>query len=111
MRRLAVREAQSITAHPTLAARYLAISGPANARLDHDVDRFDDDRTRDLASAAAGLARVNEARTALDLRAAAATSRAAVATFGPAQSAADAGVEEQARIVRAELGLPPPETS
>jgi hypothetical protein len=60
---------------------------------------------------AAELARGNEARAALDLRAAAAISLAVLATFGPAQSAAEAWVEGKARIIRAELGLPPPDTS
>ena len=38
-----------------LAARYLAIAGPANERLDHEVDGYQDESRHDLAAAEAEL--------------------------------------------------------
>ena len=124
-----------------LARQYLAVAGPANKALDHEVDAFDDARHDDLARAVAALhgqVRVersfdrnlaaigfpppvdviahllilaNQQRIALTLQEAKATSVAGLATFRKRHAAADEAVERQARLIRKLLGLPPPETS
>ena len=124
-----------------LARQYLAVAGPANKALDHEVDAFDDARHDDLARAVAALhgqVRVersfdrnlaaigfpppvdviahllilaNQQRIALTLQEAKATSVAGLATFRKRHAAADEAVERQVRLIRKLLGLPPPETS
>jgi hypothetical protein len=124
-----------------LARQYLAVAGPANKALDHQVDAFDDARHDDLARAVAALRgqavtergfdrklaaidfpapldttaglliQANQARIALTLREAGATSLARLATFRKRHAAADAAVERQVRLLRKQLGLPPPDTS
>jgi hypothetical protein len=123
-----------------LARQYLAVAGPANKALDHEVDAFDDARHDDLARAVAALhgqVRVersfdrnlaaigfpppvdviahllilaNQQRIALTLQEAKATSVAGLATFRKRHAAADEAVERQARLIRKLLGLPPPDT-
>jgi len=124
-----------------LARQYLAVAGPANKALDHEVDAFDDARHDDLARAVAALhgqVRVdrsfdrnlaaigfpppadviahllilaNQQRIALTLQEAKSTSVKGLATFRKRHAAADEAVERQARLIRKLLGLPPPETS
>jgi len=123
-----------------LARQYLAVAGPANKALDHEVDTFRDAQHDDLARAIAALhgqVRVersfdrklaaidfpppvstiahllilaNQQRIALTLREAKATSVAGLATFRRQHAAADEAVERQVRLIRKLLGLPPPET-
>lgn len=124
-----------------LAADYLAIAKPANHRLDVEVSAYAKHASHDLAAAAAALraqaaterqfdrqlaaipfppaidatARaligVNEIRVRLTEQQAAATSLPALLSFTGRHRAADAEVEAQVRVIRAELGLPPPESS
>jgi aminopeptidase N len=124
-----------------LAADYLAIAGPANHRLDVEVSSYQKNARRDLAAAiaalraqaaterrfdrqlaaipfppavaatAAALIAVNEIRARLTDQQAAVTSMTALAALAGRHKAADAEVEAQVRVIRAELGLPPPESS
>ena len=124
-----------------MAARsYLAIARPANRRLETDFDGLDDHRN-DLAAAKADLrdaaaterqfdrrllalklpaatetvarllVTVNEARARLTTAAAASTSLSQLHRYEPWLTAANAPVEEAVRVIRSQLGLPPPETS
>lgn len=123
-----------------LARQYLAVAEPANKALDHQVDAFDDARHDDLAKAIAALhgqARAergfdrklaaiafpppvdltahllilaNQERIALTLTEAKATSLAGLAAFRKRHASADAAVERQVRLIRKQLGLPPPDT-
>jgi hypothetical protein len=125
----------------TVASDYLAIATPANDQLDHAVDGFTDHKRQDLAAAltdlrdeasierkfdrdllgikfrapldtiAGRLVRANEARAQLALQAAKSTSLVMLASFGPAQKGADAEVEDQVRLIRRGLRLPPPDQS
>jgi hypothetical protein len=124
-----------------LARAYLAIAEPANHRLDVEVDAYDDAAHHDLAAAASALraqaaterqfdrelarigfppriaatARaligVNEIRARLVEREAKAASISELRTFTSAHEMADAQVEARVRMIRSQLGLPPPETS
>jgi hypothetical protein len=124
-----------------LAQQYLAVAGPANKALDHEVDVFDDAQHDDLARAVAALhgqVRIersfdrklaaiafpppadviahllilaNQQQIALTLQEAKATSVSGLATFRKRHAAADEAVERQVRLIRKLLGLPPPETS
>jgi hypothetical protein len=126
---------QKVAAHS-----YLAIARPANRRLETDFDGLDDHRN-DLAAAKADLrdaaaterqfdrrllalklpaatetvARLlvtaNEARARLTTAAAASTSLSQLHRYEPRLTAANASVEEAVRVIRSQLGLPPPETS
>ena len=125
----------------SLAAGYLAIAEPANRRLDAEVHADADHAHHDLAAAeqalraeaatgrqfdrqlagmsfpppieatARALIRVNEIRARLALRQAAAASIPALLSFTSSHEAADAEIEAQVRVIRAELRLPPPRTS
>jgi len=125
----------------SLGARYLAIAEPANHRLDAEVDAYADNARHNLAAAenalraeaaterkfdrqlaeisfppaieatAHALIRVNEIRVNVTLKQAAAHSIRALLSFTATHNAADAEVEAQVRVIRSELGLPPPETS
>ena len=128
-------------AQQKMAARsYLAIALPANRRLDEDFDGLDDNHN-DLAAAEAALrdaaaterqfdrrllalklpaatetvARLlvtaNEARARLTTAAAASTSLSQLHRYEPRLTAANRPVEEAVRVIRSQLGLPPPETS
>ena len=122
------------------ARSYLAIARPANRRLETDFDGLDDHRN-DLAAAKADLrdaaaterqfdrrllalklpaatetvARLlvtaNEARARLTTAAAASTSLSQLHRYEPRLTAANASVEEAVRVIRSQMGLPPPETS
>jgi hypothetical protein len=124
-----------------LAKAYLAIAEPANHRLDVEVDKYEDERHHELAAAASALraqaaterqfdrdlakigfppqiaatARaligVNEIRARLAEREARAGSISELLSFDSEHKLADAQVEAQVRVIRAQLGLPPPETS
>ena len=124
-----------------LARQYLAVAGPANKALDHEVDAFDEAQRDDLARAVVALHRqvriersfdrklaaiafpppadviahllvlANQQRIALTLQEAKATSVAGLAAFRKRHAAADEAVERQVRLIRKLLGLPPPETS
>jgi hypothetical protein len=125
----------------SLGADYLAIAEPANHMLDVEVDAYADNARRHLAAAemalreeaaternfdrqlaaisfppaievtARALIRVNEIRARLTLKQAAAHSIPALLSFTATHDAADAELEAQVRIIRSELGLPPPSTS
>ena len=124
-----------------LAKAYLAIAVPANHRLDVEVDKYEDERHHDLAAAesalraqaaterqfdrdlakigfppqiaatARALIGVNEIRAGLAEREAKARSISGLLSFDSAHKLANAQVEAQVRVIRAQLGLPPPETS
>ena len=124
-----------------LARRYLAIAGPANHRLDHEVDGFADHQRSDLAAAEADLraeavterrfdrqlaaipfppwiavmARAtilaNQSRAALADREARSASLARLHSYAARHRAADASVEFGVRLVRQALTLPPPSDS
>jgi hypothetical protein len=122
------------------ARSYLAIARPANRRLETDFDGLDDHRgdlpaaRADLRDAAATerqfdrrllalrlpaatetvtrlLVTANEARARLTTAAAASTSLSQLHRYEPRLTAANQPVEEAVRVIRSQLGLPPPETS
>ena len=125
----------------TLASAYLAAAGPANHRLDGEVDGFTDHEHGDLAAAEADLRAeaaterrfdhllrmipfpraiaatadaligANQRRVALTEWQARSSSVAALVSFTSRHRAADAAVETQVRIIRRALGLPPPQAS
>jgi hypothetical protein len=133
--------ATSATDRRALAAAYLRIAKPANDRLEVEVDGFNERQRDDLAAARADLraeaaterrfdrrllrigfpariaatARwlvlVNQNRIALTDLQARAPSLAAVRSLDGRHKAADTAVEVQVRIIRRDLGLPPPDTS
>jgi hypothetical protein len=124
-----------------LAAEYMAIARPANHRLDVAVEAYEHHAHDNLAAAeaalrleaaterrfdrqlaaitfppaiastASALIRVNEIRARLTERQARARSISALLSFADDHKMADAQVEAQVRVIRAQLGLPPPETS
>jgi len=123
------------------AARYLAIAVAGNRRLEIDFDRLDGpDRSRlsaadaDLRDVAATehlfdrrllaiafppateqvvrvLFTVNESRARLTLLAARSQSLAQLRSYHRRLAAANDPVEAAVRVIRRQLGLPPPETS
>jgi hypothetical protein len=122
------------------ARSYLAIALPANRRLETDFDGLKDHRgdlaaaTADLRDAAATerqfdrqllalklpaatetvahqLVTTNEARARLTTAAAASTSLSQLHRYEPRLTAANRPVEDAVRVIRSQLGLPPPETS
>ena len=125
----------------TMAAKYLAIAQPANRELDHELDGFKDHAKDDLAAARADLRavaaterqfdrqlialsfpprtepsvrllyRVNQARATLTSTAAAATSLPELRGYQRRLNAANKPVEDAVRVIRGQLGLPPPDTS
>ena len=129
------------TSTAAVAAEYLAIAGPANRRLDAEVDSYTDHEHDNLAAAgsdlraeaaterrfdqllvkivfpppiavtARALARANQARAALTAGQARSSTITALLSFTSRHRAADAAVEAQIRIIRRALGLPPPQTS
>jgi hypothetical protein len=124
-----------------LAARYLAIAQPANRQLDHDFDGLKDNEGDDLTAAEADLraaaaterrfdrqlvaitfppqtepivrllVNVNQARAGLSTTAAAAMSLRQLRGYQARLDAANQPVEEAVRVIRSQLGLPPPDTS
>jgi hypothetical protein len=124
-----------------LGASYLAIAVPANRRLDHEVEGFREHQRHDLAVAesylraqagterwfdrrllritfppriaavARALVRANQSRVRLTELQAASASIAELLSFTSRHRAADAAVEAQVKIIRRELGLPPPSAS
>jgi hypothetical protein len=122
-------------------ARYLAIAVPANHSLDAESDSLTDHEHHDLAAAEAALRaeaatehrfdqllaeiplpaqiaatartliRVNQNRIGLTEQQARSSSIAELLSFASRHQAADAAVEAQTRLIRQELGLPPPPTS
>lgn len=125
----------------TLAAAYLAIAQPANHRLDTEVDGFTDHEHAGVAAAesdlraeaateqrfdrllskirfppriavtARALIQANARRIALTLRQARSSSVTGLLSFARRHRAAGAAVETQVRIIRRDLGLPPPQNS
>jgi hypothetical protein len=136
-----IRQSAAAGAGGTAAVRYLAIAEPANHRLDVEVDGYADHEHSNLAGAAAALRAeaatergfdhqladisfppgiaataealigANQSRIAVTERQANSRSIGACCPSSAGHRAADAGVEVQVRIMRRELGLPPPETS
>jgi hypothetical protein len=138
-----VRTASTVSAAQlhALAARYLAIARPANERLDHEVDGYEDNSHRRLAAAEADLraeaatehqfdrqlSRIrfplpiaamaqaligaNQIRIGLTSQQAKSSALAQLRSFDHRHHAADAAVETQVRSIRQDLGLPPPKTS
>ena len=125
----------------TAGARYLAIAAPANHSLDAESDSLTDHEHHDLGTAEAALRaeaaterrfdqllaeirfpariagtartliRVNQNRIELTEQQARSSSIAGLLSFAGRHQAADAAVEAQTRIIRQELGLPPPPDS
>ena len=125
----------------SLAAEYLAAAGPANRRLDAEVQSYTDHEHGNLAAAEAALraeavterwfdecllkipfpplvaatartlARANQRRAELTVRQAGSPSLAALQSFKRRHQSADAAVEAQVKAIRRALGLPPPMTS
>jgi hypothetical protein len=123
-----------------LAAAYLAIALPANRRLDKEVDSYEDHERDDLAIArrdlraeaatergfdskllkiafpidvkaiAWELVQANNERIALTERQSRAATIARLRGFDKRHKTADAAVEDQVRIIRIDLGLPPPDS-
>lgn len=124
-----------------LAGAYMAIALPANRRLDNEVDSYEDHARDNLAIAEAdlreevaterwfdrrllkisfpaaiaataeALVRVNDQRIALTAKQAEAMTVSELLAFNARHRAADAAVEGQVRIIRKQLGLPPPDNS
>ena len=129
---------QSAPRNRSLAAEYMAITRPANHRLEIAVDGFEEHSRDDLAKAladlreqaaieqrfdrqlakipfprgtaaiAASLIRANQARIQLTLLEAKADSLGQLRSFAASHRSADAAVEIQVRAIRKVLGLPPP---
>jgi hypothetical protein len=125
----------------TAAADYLAIAKPANHRLDEETGAYAKDVHRNLAAArsdllaeaaterwfdqhltkiplappiaatARAMIRANQHRIALTEQQARSMTLAEMASFTSRHKAADAAVETQSRIIRRQLGLPPPPVS
>jgi hypothetical protein len=125
----------------TLDGRYLGIASPANRRLEVDNDGYaaaeKDNRVKAerflrsevtaeqlfdsellqikfpplVEGQVQALVRANNERIALTQLQARATTLGALRDFDARHKAADAAVEAPVRRIRAELGLPPPETS
>jgi hypothetical protein len=124
-----------------LAAAYLAVAKPANRRLDTENDGFSDEEHGDLAAADSdlraeaaterrfdqqlstigfppqiavpvqALIQANARRITLTLRQARSSSVSGLLSFAHRHQAADAAVEAQVKVVRRDLGLPPPADS
>ena len=124
-----------------MAAKYLAIAQSANRELDHELDGFKDHAKDDLAAAQADLRaaaaterqfdrqlialsfpprtepfvrllyRVNQARATLTSTAAGVSSLNELRGYQRRLDAANEPVEAAVRVIRAQLGLPPPDTS
>jgi hypothetical protein len=133
--------ALSAAGRRALAARYLAIAQPANHQLDHDFDGLKDHEGDNLAAAEADLRAAaaterqfdrqliaitfppptepivrllytaNQARAALSMTAVATTSLRQLRGYQTRLDAANEPVEEAVRVIRGQLGLPPPDTS
>jgi hypothetical protein len=131
----------STTPPGTAAQRYMAIALPANHQLDHEFDGLKDHEKDNLAAARADLRAaaaterrfdrqliaitflprtepfvrllyaVNQARAALTSTAAAATSLTELRGYQKRLDAANGPVEDAVRVIRSQLGLPPPDTS
>ena len=135
------RMAAQSPASQSTAGRYMAIAQPANRELDHELDGFKDHAKDDLAAARADLRavaaterqfdrqlialsfpprtepfvrllyRVNQARAALTSTAAAVTSLRELCGYAKRLDAANEPVEDAVPVIRAQLDLPPPDTS
>lgn len=123
------------------AAHYMAIARPANRELDHEFDGLKHHEQDNLAGARADLRaaaaterhfdrqlmaisfppsagpvvlllyRVNQARAALTSIAAGAVSLSQLRGYQQRLDAANEPVEDAVRVIRDQLGLPPPDTS
>ena len=123
------------------AGRYLAIAGAGNRRLEIDFGRLEGRDRNHLAAAEADLRdaaateqlfdrrllaiafppateriarlvyRVNQSRAALTVAAARSVSLRQLHSFRRRLAAANEPVEEAVRVIRSQLGLPPPQTS
>jgi hypothetical protein len=123
------------------AAEYLAIAKSANHRLDKETGAYAKDVHRNLAAAksdllaeaatelwfdqhltkiplpppiaatARAMIRANRHRILLTVQQAASMTLAEMASFTSRHKAADTAVEAQSRIIRSQLGLPPPPVS
>jgi hypothetical protein len=124
-----------------LAAAYLATAKPANRRLDTENDGFTDDEHGDMAAAESdlraeaateqrfdqqlskirfppqiavpvrALIAANARRITLALRQARSSSVGGLLSFTHRHQAADAAIEAQVKVIRRDLGLPPPSGS
>jgi pyruvate/2-oxoglutarate dehydrogenase complex dihydrolipoamide acyltransferase (E2) component len=131
----------STAAIQNAAAKYMAIARPANRKLDHEFDALKDHEKDNLAAVRADLHaaaaterqfdrqlmaisfppktepivgllyRVNEARATLTSTAAGSTSLRQLRGYAKRLDAANEPVEAAVRIIRGQLGLPPPDTS
>lgn len=137
----AVSRAAQSAQQQALAARYLVIAQAGNRALEAEFGRLHGrDRAsltaaradlRDIAAterlfdrrllaiafrpateaAARTLYRVNQVRASLTITAAGSVSLRQLRAYQPRLTAANAPVEQTVRIIRRQLGLPPPETS
>jgi hypothetical protein len=128
-------------AQRALAARYLAIASAGNRRLETGFDRLDGQDRGDLSAAQAdlrdiaatehlfdqqlsgmafpagteqaarSLVRVNQARAQLTIMAARSASLPQLRGYERQLTAANEPVEAAVRLIRRQLGLPPPDTS
>jgi hypothetical protein len=126
---------------PVAAGRYLAIAQDGNRRLEVDFDRLAGRDRSHLAAARADLRdaaaterrfdrrllaimfpaaterivrllfEVNQSRASLTSSAARSVSLRQLGSFERRLSAANGPVEEAVRVIRSQLGLPPPDTS
>lgn len=124
-----------------LASAYMAIALPANHRLDKEVNSYNDHVRMNLAiavsdlraevaterwfdehllkiafppriaAAARALVAVNNQRIALTTQQARAMTISQLLAFSARHRAADAAVEAAVRVIRRQLGLPPPDSS
>ena len=137
----ATQNATAQNAAVRAAARYMAIALPANRRLDRELDGLKDHEKDNLAAARADLRaaaaterqfdrqlmaislpprtepvvlllyRANQARAALTSTAAGITSLRQLRGYQRRLDAANEPVEDAVRVIRDQLGLPPPDTS
>jgi hypothetical protein len=129
------------TAQRAVATRYLAIASAGNRRLETGFDRLDGQDRGDLSAAQAdlrgiaaterlfdqqlsgmafpagteqaarSLVRVNQARAQLTIMAARSASLPRLRAYERRLTAANEPVEAAVRLIRRQLGLPPPDTS
>jgi hypothetical protein len=137
----AIGDTSSNSERAAAAAAYLAIAKPANHRLDEETGSYAQDVHRNLAAArsdlraeaaterwfdqhltkiplpppmaatARAMIRANQHRISLTEQQARSMTLAEMASFTGGHKADDAAVEAQSRLIRRQLGLPPPPES
>jgi hypothetical protein len=107
------QDAYTDTAHRDLAAARAALRAEAatERQFDRRLDALSFSFPPRIAATARAMIVDNTVRISLTLEQARAVSVAALLAFTARHKAVDAAVEVQARMIRRELGLPPPSTS